>query len=154
MQNFIMSDFSDELKPGGLQGPQILSKERSKSNINVEALAHHLLHRRQHLKRQNEILPVLESRTIFSKKNQLNYARPDRYHLSLARSKDLRRLPLEHNWDLDDYKMATHLVGEVSPYALHTVMFMTSIREHGHGRTRIYGDRPIETQPFTTMTCP
>ncbi|OAK99078.1 acyl-CoA oxidase [Phaeosphaeriaceae sp. SRC1lsM3a] len=124
-----MSDFSDELKPADPQGPEILSEERSRSNINVEGLAHHLLHRGQHLERQKKILPILEQRKIFSKKNQLNLARPDRYHLSLARSKDLRRLSLEHNWDLDDYKMAMHLVGEVSPYALHTVMFMTSIRE-------------------------
>jgi acyl-CoA oxidase len=124
-----MSDFSDELEPGGPQGPEILSMERSKSDINVRALAHHLLHRGQHLERQKKILPVLENRAIFSKKNQLNLSRPDRYHLSLARSKDLRRLSLEHNWDIDDYKMAMHLVGEVSPYSLHTVMFMTSIRE-------------------------
>jgi acyl-CoA oxidase len=124
-----MSDFSDELKPADPQGPDLLSMERSRSDINVEALAHHLMHRGGHLERQKKILPVLEKRPIFSKKNQLNLARPDRYQLSLARSKELRRLSLENNWDLDDYKMAMHLVGEVSPYALHTVMFMTSIRE-------------------------
>lgn len=124
-----MSDFSDELRPAEPQGPAILLQERSKSNINVDQLAQHLLHRGEHLTRQKKILSVIEKRPIFSKKNQLNLARPDRYHLSLARSKELRRLALEHNWDLDDYKMAMHLVGEVSPYALHTVMFTTSIRE-------------------------
>lgn len=127
-----MSDFSDELRPADPQGPDILSQERSRSHINVEALAQHLLHRGDHLKRQQRILPVLENRVVFSKKNQLNLARPDRYHLSLARSKELRRLSLENNWDIEDYRMAMHLVGETSPYALHTVMFMTSIREQAN----------------------
>jgi acyl-CoA oxidase len=73
-----MSDFSVELKPADPQGPDILAKERSKSDINVEALAQHLPHRGEHLERQRKILPVLEQRPIFSKKNQLNLARPDR----------------------------------------------------------------------------
>ncbi|KAF2707736.1 hypothetical protein K504DRAFT_446846 [Pleomassaria siparia CBS 279.74] len=124
-----MSDFTDDLKPANPQGPDILAQERSRSDINVEALAQHLLHRGGRLERQQKILPVLQKRPVFSKKNQLNLARPDRYHLSLARSKELRRLSLEYNWDLDDYKVAIDLVGEVGPYALHTVMFMTSIRE-------------------------
>ena len=124
-----MSDFSDELRPADPQGPDILAKERSRSNINVDKLARHLLHRDGFLERQEKILKVIENRPYFSKRNQLNLARPDRYHLSLARSKELRRLALEHNWDSEDYGMASRLVSEVSPYALHTVMFMTSIRE-------------------------
>ncbi|KAF2429042.1 acyl-CoA oxidase [Tothia fuscella] len=124
-----MSDFSDELKPASPQGPEILAKERRKSHIIVEQLAQHLLHRGDHLKRQAKILPILERCPIFSKKNQLNLARPDRYHLSLARSKELRRMSLQHGWDIEDYKVAQFLVDEVSPYALHTLMFMTSIRE-------------------------
>jgi acyl-CoA oxidase len=127
-----MSDFSDELKPASPQGPAILAKERERSKINVAQLAHHLLHRGDHLKRQARLLSILEKRPLFSKKNQLNLARPDRYHLSLARSKELRRLSLQHDWDLEDYKIAQFLVDEVSPYALHTVMFMTSIREQAN----------------------
>ena len=125
-----MSDFSDELRPAEPQGPDVLAKERSRSNINVDKLARHLLHRDGFLERQEKVLKVIENRPYFSKKNQLNLARPDRYHLSLARSKELRRLALEHNWDSEDYGMASRLVSEVSPYALHTVMFMTSVREH------------------------
>jgi acyl-CoA oxidase len=127
-----MSDFSDELKPASPGGPEILAKERGRSKINVPQLANHLLHRGDHLKRQAKILSILEKRPLFSKKNQLNLARPDRYHLSLARSKELRRLSLQHDWDLEDYKVAQFLVDEVSPYALHTVMFMTSIREQAN----------------------
>jgi acyl-CoA oxidase len=46
-----------------------------------------------------------------------------------GRTGNISHYSLEKNWDLDDYKIAMHLVGEVSPFALHTVMFMTSIRE-------------------------
>ncbi|KAJ9654037.1 hypothetical protein H2198_006892 [Neophaeococcomyces mojaviensis] len=127
-----MADFSDDLKPADPQGRDILAGERNRSDIDVEQLANHLFHRGGFLKRQKKILDVLERRILFSKKNQLNLARPDRYHLALARSKELRRLSLEHGWDLDDYKMAQYLVGEVSPYALHTVMFSTSIREQSN----------------------
>jgi acyl-CoA oxidase len=124
-----MSDFSDELKPAEPQGPSILAAERARSALSVPQLAAHIHHRGGFLQRQQQILSIIENRPVFSKKNQLNLARPDRYHLSLARSKELRRLALQHNWDADDYKMAQYLVGEVSPYALHTVMFLTSIRE-------------------------
>ena len=127
-----MSDFSHELRPADPQGPDILAGERGRSDIEVQQLAHHLLGRDGFLDRQAKTLKVLEQRPIFSKKNQLNLARQDRYHLALARSKELRRLSLQHNWSLDDYKMAQYLVGEVAPYTLHTVMFMTSIREQAN----------------------
>lgn len=124
-----MSDFSDELKPADPQAPTILANERSRSSLSAEQLAQHLLSRGGFLQRQNEILQVIEKRPIFSKKNQLNLARPDRYQLSLARSKELRRLSVQHGWNTDDYRMAQYLVGEVSPYAIHNSMFITSIRE-------------------------
>ena len=124
-----MADFSDELRPANPQGPDILAKERNKSSIKVHQLASHLLHRGGFLQRQEKILNILKDHVVFSKRNQLNLARPDRYHLALARSKQLRRLSLQHDWNADDHKMAQYLVGEVAPYALHTVMFATSIRE-------------------------
>lgn len=127
-----MSDFSDELRPADPQGSDILAQERGRSNINVSQLAHHLLQRNDFLGRQKKILEIIENRPYFSKRNQLNLARPDRYHLSLARSKELRRLALQYNWDAEDYRVASYLVGEVSPYALHTIMFSTSIREQAN----------------------
>ncbi|KAK5946307.1 hypothetical protein PMZ80_000449 [Knufia obscura] len=124
-----MSDFSAELKPAEPQGSDVLAQERAGSNVNVDQLAQHLLHRGDFLKQQKKILDVIEKRPYFCKKNQLNLARPDRYHLGLARAKELRRLSLEHDWSLDDYKMADYLTDEMAPYALQTVMFSTSIRE-------------------------
>lgn len=126
-----MSDFSADLRPADPQGPDILARERGGSNINVSQLAQHLFQRDGFLERQEKILRVIENRPYFSKKNQLNLTRPDRYHLSLARSKELRRLALQYGWDAQDYRVATYLVGEVSPYALHPLMLATSIREQG-----------------------
>ncbi|KPI40545.1 Peroxisomal acyl-coenzyme A oxidase 1 [Cyphellophora attinorum] len=125
-------DFSDELKPADPQGPDILRQERVSSGLDAAQLARHLLHRDGFLERQAKILSIIEKRPLFNKKNLLNLARPHRYHIALARSKELRRLSLQHGWSLQDFKMAEWLVGEVNPYSLHTVMFMTSIREQAN----------------------
>ena len=124
-----MSDFTDKLRPADPQGPSILAQERGASNINIDQLAKHLLSRNDFLNRQKNILSILEPIPVFCKKNQLNMARPDRYHLGLARAKTLRRLSLKHGWDRDDYLMADYLMDEMGPYALQSSMFATSIRE-------------------------
>ncbi|KAK5045202.1 hypothetical protein LTR84_009535 [Exophiala bonariae] len=133
-----MTDFTDKLRPADPQGPDILAQERSGSNVNNDQLAKHLLSRNGFLDRQKKILSVLEPIPIFCKKNQLNMARPDRYHLSLARSKMLRRLSLKHNWAIEDYQIAEYLMDEMSPYALQTVMFMTSLREQCNDEQKAY----------------
>jgi acyl-CoA oxidase len=133
-----MTDFTDRLRPADPQGPSILAQERSSSQVNTDQLANHLLSRNDFLNRQQKILSILEPIPIFCKKNQLNMARPDRYHLSLARSKMLRRLSLKHGWDRDDYLMADYLMDEMSPYALQTTMFMTSLREQCNDEQKAY----------------
>ncbi|RMD39579.1 hypothetical protein DV735_g5540, partial [Chaetothyriales sp. CBS 134920] len=124
-----MADFTAALRPAEPSGPSILSQERAGSNVNIDQLARHLLSRDDFLERQRRILAILEQIPIFRKRNQLNLARPDRYHLGLARAKTLKRLSVKHGWDLEDYKMADYLMDEMGPYALQFVMFATSIRE-------------------------
>src|SRR5271163_4683295 len=124
-----MTDFTDNLRPAAPDGPEVLAGERSRSGLNVDQLAQHLLFRNEFLKRQKRILPILQSYPVFSKKNQLNLARPDRYHLGLARAKTLRRLSVKHGLDIDDFRMAEYLVNEMSPYHLQQHMFATAIRE-------------------------
>ncbi|EXJ89235.1 hypothetical protein A1O3_02301 [Capronia epimyces CBS 606.96] len=133
-----MADFTYRLRPAEPQGPSILASERAGSNVHVEQLAGHLLWRNDFLQRQKRIVAILERIPIFSKKNQLNMARPDRYQLGLARAKSLRRLSIEHGWDRDDYLMADYLVDEMGPYALQTSMFATSIREQSTDRQRAH----------------
>jgi acyl-CoA oxidase len=133
-----MSDFSAELKPAEPQGPALLNAERGQSSIDVEQLANHLLSRGDFLQRQNKVLPILEKRPIFSKKNLLNLSRPDRYHLGLARAKELRRLSVQHGWTPEEYEVASYLTDEMSPYALQTIMFATSIREQCNDEQKAY----------------
>lgn len=124
-----MADFTDNLQPAEPSGPSILQKERDGSNVNVDRLAKHLLSRNDFLGRQKRILAIIKDIPYFCKRNQLNMARPDRYHLGLARAKTLKRLSMQHKWDDEDYKMADYLMDEMGPYALQFTMFATSIRE-------------------------
>ena len=124
-----MSDFSDKLQPAEPSGPSILVNERKKSNVNVDQLSQHLFARSDFLERQKRILAIIEPLPYFQKRNQLNLARPDRYHLGLARAKMLKRLSMKHGWDAEDYKMADYLMDEMGPYALQFTMFAVSIRE-------------------------
>jgi len=78
-------------------------------------------------------------------------ARPDRYHLSLARSKALRRLSLKHGWDRDDYTMADYLMDEMSPYALQSTMFLTSVREQSNEEQKAYWVPKVEN--FDIIGC-
>lgn len=139
-----MPDFTDSLKPSVSDGPDTLAKERCGSNLPVEELATHLLSRDDFLERQKRVVRVLESEPLFSKKNQLNLARPDRYHLGLARAKALRRLVVKHGWEHEDYRMADYLTDEMSPYHLQLTMFATSIREQANDAQRAYWLPKIE----------
>lgn len=70
-----MPDFSDNLRPLH-DGAEILTKERARSQINVDELAKHLLSRDGFLERQARVTKVLESDSLFSKKQNLNLSRP------------------------------------------------------------------------------
>lgn len=124
-----MPDFTDNLKPSSPDGPETLQKERAGSKLDSDELAKHLLSRNDFLERQKRIVPILQSDKLFSKKNQLNLSRPDRYHLGLARAKALRRLAVKHGWDDEDHRIAEYLTDEMSPYHLNSTMFITSVRE-------------------------
>jgi len=146
-----MADFTDKLQPASPSGPSILAQERSGSNVNVDQLAKHLLSRNGFLERQKRILSILEPIPYFCKKNQLNMARPDRYHLSLARAKALRRLSLQYRWDREDYLMADYLMDEMGPYALQSSMFQTSILEQSNPEQKAYWLPQVEN--FEIIGC-
>jgi acyl-CoA oxidase len=140
-----MTDFTDKLRPAEPSGPSILSHERAGSNVNAEQLANHLLSRNGFLERQKKILSILNPISYFCKKNQLNLARPDRYHLGLARAKTLKRLSVKHGWNDEDYKMADYLMDEMGPYALQFTMFATSIREQCNDEQRAYWQPKLDS---------
>lgn len=131
-----MPDFTDNLKPAEPLGPSILADERTGSDVPVHELAKHLLSRNNFLERQARILPILERDLLFKKIKQSNLSRPERYHLGLARAKKLRRLADQYRWDHEDQEMATYLCDDVSPYMVHTSMFINTVREQGDEEQR------------------
>jgi acyl-CoA oxidase len=117
-----MADFTDHLKPAH-DGTAALQAERDGSAIDVAQLARHLLGRDGFLERQEKVLKVLSKEKLFSKDQQLNLSRPERYHLGLARAKAIQRLIRREGWDHHDAHMAEYLNDEMSPYFLHMSMF-------------------------------
>ena len=91
-----MPDFTDKLKPQ-YDGAAIIAKERQRSQINVDELSNHLFSRDGFLERQSLVLNHLEHDPLFSKANNLNYSRPLRFKIGLARTKKLRRLASQHD---------------------------------------------------------
>ncbi|KAL2067352.1 hypothetical protein VTL71DRAFT_1777 [Oculimacula yallundae] len=140
-----MSDFTDHLKPAAPTGSDTLAKERQNSTIPVDALARHLFPDQEFLERQEKILHVLEKEKLFSKDMQQNLSRPDRYKLGLARAKALRRMQDKLLWNQEDLKMAEYLVDEMSPYALHMSMFVTTVREQANDEQKAYWLPRIES---------
>jgi len=132
-----MADFTDHLKPAH-DGTATLQAERDGSGIDVHQLAQHLLGRDDFLKRQEKVLRVLSKEKLFSKDQQLNLSRPERYHLGLARAKAIQRLMRREGWDHEDYQMAEYLTDEMSPYFLHMSMFVTTVREQASEEQQKY----------------
>ncbi|KAG9204535.1 hypothetical protein G6514_000994 [Epicoccum nigrum] len=132
-----MADFTDHLKPAH-DGTATLQAERDGSAIDVDELARHLLSRDDFLQRQQKVLKVLSKERLFKKDQQLNLARPDRYHLGLARAKAIQRFGRREGWDHADYSMADYLSDEMSPYFLHMSMFVTTVREQASKEQQAY----------------
>ena len=124
-----MPDFTDNLRPSQPDGPTTLARERQKSNIATEELGQHLLGSDGFLVRQARILPIIQQEPLFSKDQQQNLSRPERFKLGVARAKLLRQMKDTHKWSHLEYQMAEYLVDDVSPYFLHMEMFITTIRE-------------------------
>lgn len=107
-----MGDFTDDLKPAEPTGPDTLAKERSQSNLSVKQLSQHLFPD-GFLERQDRISNELQKHKVFSKKTQLNLARPDRYKLGLARAKMTRRIAERQRWDDEDHQMCVLILLKV-----------------------------------------
>ncbi|KAJ5516266.1 hypothetical protein N7527_007826 [Penicillium freii] len=133
-----MPDFTDNLRPSQPDGPTTLARERRQSNIATEELGHHLLASDGFLERQARILPIIQQEPLFSKDQQQNLSRPERFKLGVARAKLLRRMRDTHRWSYLEYQMAEYLVDDVSPYFLHMEMFITTIREQASDEQQAY----------------
>lgn len=132
------NDFTAELKPHPYaDGASIREEERGRSNINVEELSQHLFGK-EYLDRQQRVLDVVKQEKVFSKTNQANLSRPDRYKLGLARGKRMRQLMDKHKWNNDDLLMAEYLVDDLMPYHLHLSLFDAAMREQCSDEQKAY----------------
>ncbi|KAF4313161.1 Acyl-CoA oxidase [Botryosphaeria dothidea] len=121
-------DWVKALKPSGPQGHELLAKERAQSNIPVEKLSEFLF-TKEALERKKRVLKVLESEKVFDKSQNYFQGRIDRIETSLARAKRLRQLTVKHGWTEDDFRCATDLISEPTPYGLHESMFLVTLRD-------------------------
>ncbi|KAJ5558582.1 hypothetical protein N7535_008798 [Penicillium sp. DV-2018c] len=121
-------DWVDRLKPAAPDGATTITTERSRSNLDDDSLAQHLLGT-DFLERQDRILAQIKLDPLFSKDRQANLGRPERYMLGLARSKRMRQMADRYNWSEEDYEAAKYLVDDVSPYQLHQTMFRQTLLE-------------------------
>lgn len=131
------TDWVDALKPAAPDGPSSLSAERANSDVDIDALANHVLGA-EYRDRQQRVLAILQQDKIFSKENIANLSRPDRYLLGLARGKRMRQLQDKHGWTDDDHEMAKFLVDEISPFQLQNTMFRQTLREQTDDVQRAY----------------
>ncbi|KAG9603418.1 acyl-CoA oxidase, partial [Aureobasidium melanogenum] len=119
-----------DLKPAGIQGTELLSQERSKSNVNVDALSTFLF-TQEGIDRKQKILKILEQEKVFDKSQNYFAGRIDRFETALARAKRLRQLQVKHNWTDQDKQVANELISEPGPYGLHESMFLITLRDQG-----------------------
>ena len=111
------------LKPAGPQGSELLTQERAQSNVAVERLAE-LLHTKETLERQHRLLGLLQPEKVFDKSQNHSLGRVDRIQRSLAKGKRLQQLAEQHKWTTEEVLTANELVGEPTPYGLHSTMFL------------------------------
>ena len=140
-----MTRFPDNLKPSEPNGPSILEKERKNSQVSVTEIANHLYAHNGFLERQSRVLSLLLKEPLFSKEQQAQLSRIDRFKLAVARGKLIRRLQDAHQWSLEDYKMAHYLVDEPTPYHLHMQMFRTTILEQASDEQKAFWLPKIES---------
>ena len=139
------TDFTANLKPHpSANGAAILAEERQRSSISPSTLSTHLFGP-EHLSRQQRILTILQKEKLFSKTNQANLSRPDRYKLGLARGKRMRQLMDTHNWDMDDLLMAEYLIDEPQPYHLHMSLFAAAMRDQTTAEQSAYWQPKIDS---------
>ncbi|KAI4733433.1 acyl-CoA oxidase [Aureobasidium sp. EXF-12298] len=120
-----------DLKPAGIQGTELLSQERAKSNVNVDALSTFLF-TQEGIDRKQKILKILEQEKVFDKSQNYFAGRIDRFETALARAKRLRQLQVKHNWTDQDKQVANELISEPGPYGLHESMFLITLRDQGN----------------------
>lgn len=123
-------DWVKQLKPAAPQGPDILTDERAKSNVNVDQLAEFLFTKKT-LQQREKLVKILSSDPVFDKSKNYYQGREDKILAALGRGKRLQQLIEKHGWTPEEYELCIPLISEASPMTMHYKMFMPTIREQG-----------------------
>ncbi|BDD56202.1 fatty-acyl coenzyme A oxidase [Monascus purpureus] len=118
------------LKPASPQGSELLEQERAQSNVAVDKLAE-LLHTKDVLDRQDRLVAILSSEKVFDKSQTHSLGRVERLQRALAKGKRLQQLAVQNKWSQEEFYAAADLIGEPTPYGLHSTMFLVTLREQG-----------------------
>ena len=116
------------LKPADPQGSELLAHERAQSKIEVDKLSE-FVHTKETLERNARITSILESEAIFNKSQMQSMGRVERIKRAFAKGKRLQQLSVKHKWSHAEYITASELIGEPTPYGLHSTMFFIALRD-------------------------
>lgn len=114
------------LKPATPQGSELLEQERAQSNVAVDKLAE-LLHTKDVLDRQDRLVAILSSEKVFDKSQTHSLGRVERLQRALAKGKRLQQLAVQNKWSQEEFYAAADLIGEPTPYGLHSTMFLVCL---------------------------
>lgn len=127
----VVPDWVKKLSPSEPRGSDILQKERSSSSISVDKLSE-LVHTKEVLARQERLLSILQADPVFDKTETHSLGRVERIKRALAKGKRLHQLRQQHQWSEIDYQYASKLIGEPTPYGLHSTMFLVCCNTNTH----------------------
>lgn len=113
------------LKPADPQGSDLLAHERAQSKVEVDKLAE-FIHSKEVLDRKARLSALLESEKIFDKSQMHSLGRAERITRAFAKGKRLQQLAVKNNWSFEEFHTAADLIGEPTPYGLHSTMFFVS----------------------------
>lgn len=139
-----------DLKPSGPQGEDILARERDSASFRVDEMAN-LIFGQEYLDRLSRILPIVENDPALDKKSRYYLGRNDLFRASLARSKRVAQLSKKHGWNAADKNIVDWLINAPHPYALHSSMYINTLRSQTDEEQKITFLKPAEE--YTAIGC-
>lgn len=128
-------EISDQLRPAGVSGSELLSYERSKASFDSKAMAEYI-HGKEALELQEKMVSLLSSDPVFDKSSDYYYGRADKFRRAMLKDKRLAQLGVEHNWSQREVQLAEKLADLPGPMGLHKSMFLTTLYNQGTDEQR------------------
>ncbi|PWY97738.1 acyl-CoA oxidase [Testicularia cyperi] len=123
-------EISEDLKPAGVSGTELLTHERSKASFDSKAMAEYI-HGKEYLDAQERMVDLLTSDPVFDKSSDYYYGRADKFRRAMLKDKRLAQLAEEHGWGQFEIQLAEKLADMPGPMGLHKSMFLTTLFNQG-----------------------